>query len=98
MSTSISISCSVKFVFVLQACHDFIQQSVLLRVAYEGGFIFLLFSCNYLILNCPDARVYQWRKVMARDLQQMLSAKGSSPTGSADKLQHQKICKVNVQT
>lgn len=34
---------------------------------------------------------------MARHLQQMLSAKGSSPAGSAHKLQHQNICDVNVQ-
>lgn len=35
--------------------------------------------------------------VIVRHFQQMLRAKGSSPAGSAGKLQHQKICKVNVQ-
>lgn len=57
VGTSISISCSVKYVFILQVCHDYLTASVFLRAAYEGGFVFVLFSCSYLILNCLDAGV-----------------------------------------
>lgn len=63
----------------------YLTPSVFLRAAYEGGLVFLLFSCNYLTLNCSDAGLQQWRKVMARHPQQMLIAEGSSPAGDAAK-------------
>lgn len=97
LRSSYSYSCSVYQYFHFLLCKIciylagvpwlYLTASVFLRTVYVGGFVYALFYCNYLILNCLDAGVQQWRKVMARQLRQMLSAKGSSPAGDAAKAQ-----------